>query len=81
MAKRTTRRASQSRKTEPDVSQDASAASAPAAVMEHLADEFREPGPDEIARRAYELYCERGCEPGREMDDWLQAERELRHHG
>jgi hypothetical protein len=32
----------------------------------------------EIARRAFELYCLRGCEHGRDMDDWLQAERELR---
>ncbi len=30
----------------------------------------------EIRRRAYEIYLERGAEPGREMDDWLQAERE-----
>jgi hypothetical protein len=32
---------------------------------------------DEIRRRAYEIYLECGAEPGREMDDWLQAEREL----
>jgi DUF2934 family protein len=29
------------------------------------------------ARRTYELYKQRGCEHGRDMDDWLQAEREL----
>jgi Protein of unknown function (DUF2934) len=35
-------------------------------------------GPDEdIGRRAYELYLKRGEHPGRELDDWLQAEREL----
>lgn len=39
-----------------------------------------DPDRDEIARRAYQLYCERGCEPGREMDDWLRAEYELRNH-
>ena len=33
---------------------------------------------DDIARRAYEHYEERGRQPGHEMDDWLQAERELR---
>jgi len=33
-----------------------------------------------IRKRAYELYDERGRQPGRELDDWLQAERELRHH-
>jgi hypothetical protein len=32
---------------------------------------------DEIRRRAYEIYLERGEQPGRDMDDWLQAEREL----
>jgi len=28
-------------------------------------------------RRAYEIYLERGEQPGRDLDDWLQAEREL----
>jgi hypothetical protein len=32
---------------------------------------------EEIRRRAYEIYLERGKEPGHELDDWLQAEREL----
>jgi hypothetical protein len=32
---------------------------------------------DEIRLRAYEIYLQRGAEPGREVDDWLQAEREL----
>jgi hypothetical protein len=31
----------------------------------------------EIRIRAYELYLARGAEPGRELEDWLQAEREL----
>jgi hypothetical protein len=31
-----------------------------------------------IARRAYELYQARGGTDGADMDDWLQAERELR---
>jgi hypothetical protein len=34
--------------------------------------------PDEaIRRRAYEIYLERDGQPGCELDDWLQAEREL----
>jgi hypothetical protein len=33
---------------------------------------------EEIRRRAYEIYRERGEQPGRELDDWLQAERELK---
>ena len=31
----------------------------------------------EIRGRAYELYLTRGAQPGRELEDWLQAEREL----
>jgi Protein of unknown function (DUF2934) len=33
--------------------------------------------PDEIARRAFELYAARGREDGHDVDDWLRAEREL----
>jgi hypothetical protein len=33
---------------------------------------------EEIRRRAYEIYLERGEQPGRELDDWLRAERELK---
>lgn len=31
----------------------------------------------EIALRAFELYCARGGQHGRDLEDWLQAEREL----
>ena len=34
-------------------------------------------GDEQIRLRAYEIYLERGEQPGRELDDWLQAEREL----
>jgi hypothetical protein len=40
-----------------------------------------QPGQDEIARRAYELYLQRGSVPGHETDDWLQAEAELTARG
>ena len=30
-----------------------------------------------IAQRAYELYQHRGGHPGREFEDWLEAEREV----
>jgi hypothetical protein len=33
--------------------------------------------PDAVAVRAYELFQERGREPGRDLDDWLRAEQEL----
>jgi Protein of unknown function (DUF2934) len=32
---------------------------------------------EEIRRRAYEIYLERGDLPGEELGDWLRAEREL----
>jgi hypothetical protein len=32
---------------------------------------------DEIRRRAYEIYLERGGLPGQELEDWVQAEREI----
>jgi len=35
------------------------------------------PGVEEIRLRAYEIHLERGGFPGNELDDWLQAEREL----
>jgi len=37
----------------------------------------RAPNHDEIRRRAYEIYLERGGLPGEELEDWLQAEREI----
>jgi hypothetical protein len=33
---------------------------------------------ERIQKRAYELYVLRGNESGSEMDDWLQAEDEIR---
>jgi Protein of unknown function (DUF2934) len=35
------------------------------------------PRDEAIRRRAYGIYLERGERPGRELDDWLQAERKL----
>jgi hypothetical protein len=35
------------------------------------------PTNDDLAQRAYEHYLARGGEHGRDLDDWLQAEREL----
>jgi len=32
---------------------------------------------EEIRIRAYEIYIERGGQPGHDLDDWFQAEREL----
>jgi hypothetical protein len=33
---------------------------------------------DGIARRAYEIYVQRGGENGKDVEDWLRAEREIR---
>jgi DUF2934 family protein len=82
MAKRTARRDQQPQPSEAGVqAQGTSDDRAPVAVMDgdDVRAEAREPEPDAIARRAYEIYCERGCADGRDMDDWLQAENELRN--
>ena len=34
-------------------------------------------GEQEIRDRAYKIYLQRGAQPGYELEDWLQAEREL----
>ena len=39
------------------------------------------PDPKTIGRRAYELYLERGTDPGHDFEDWLRAERELKERG
>lgn len=40
--------------------------------------EEREIDRERIAARAYERYLARGREEGRDLDDWLEAEREIR---
>ena len=32
---------------------------------------------EDIAHRAYELYTQRGCGPGKDVEDWIRAEQEL----
>jgi hypothetical protein len=39
--------------------------------------ELREELKDGIARRAYEIYVQRGGENGQDVEDWLQAEKEI----
>jgi hypothetical protein len=36
------------------------------------------PTEQQIASRAHQIFLERGATPGRDLDDWLQAERELK---
>ena len=35
------------------------------------------PTQEEIGRRAYEIYVLNGSQPGRDLENWLQAEQEL----
>ena len=39
--------------------------------------ERKELSREEIAHRAYELYVQRGGEPGKDVEDWVRAEKEL----
>jgi Protein of unknown function (DUF2934) len=50
-----------------------------AAPTKSTADPNREklPTPEEIQSRAYQIYIERGGADGSDLEDWLQAEREL----
>jgi hypothetical protein len=43
-------------------------------VQDRLMDSLRE---ERIRRRAYEMYLARGGGHGNDLEDWLQAEREL----
>jgi len=43
--------------------------------MHDIREQF--PTEEQIARRAYELYLDRGSKNGRDVDDWLTAENEL----
>ena len=38
---------------------------------------FGESSGEEIARRAHELYLERGGEHGKDVEDWVRADKEL----
>ena len=42
-----------------------------------LAFVYEEQDPDQIARRAYDLFAARGGQHGGHLDDWLHAEQEL----
>ena len=40
-----------------------------------------EPTLEQIRERAYEVYVQRGRTDGFDIEDWLQAEKELRQNG
>jgi hypothetical protein len=39
--------------------------------------EYNAPSREDIAHRAYELYTQRGCAPGYDVEDWVRAEKQL----
>ena len=47
-------------------------------VDEHRTEATLAPSHDEIAMRAYEIYLARGAASGSDLDNWLEAERQLR---
>jgi hypothetical protein len=60
------------------VSQPEPKSEAAPALANSQASAAAQPSPDQIRQRAYELYVERGYVDGRDEEDWLAAERELR---
>lgn len=58
------------RETEPDPTSTKQAESAQTSVSDSVRHE-------EIRIRAYEIYIARDGQPGDELSDWLQAEREI----
>jgi hypothetical protein len=46
-------------------------------VIPPSAEQFGDVAETDVARRAYELYEQRGGAHGHDIDDWLLAEREL----
>ena len=66
----------------PEIKPEARITSEPRKKLEVVKTELRRVVPinleDEIRRRAYELYKQRGTATGSEAEDWLAAEREVR---
>ncbi len=52
-------------------------ATQPQTVVEEREELLRSTREEEIRNRAYEIYLQRGGQSGHELEDWLQAEREL----
>ncbi len=56
---------------------DSTEATQPETAVEERDALLRSTRDQEIRNRAYEIYQQRGGQPGYELEDWLQAEREL----
>src|SRR5678815_4904856 len=48
---------------------------------QHSQTERAKPTRDSITHLAYALYLVRGCEHGRDVEDWVKAEKELSDNG
>jgi len=46
-----------------------------------MTDSNSTPTHEQIARRAYEIFIERGQQAGRDLEHWLEAEKQLRAAG
>jgi hypothetical protein len=49
-----------------------------APAPEHIATSNGQPSEEEVRVRAYHRYLERGATHGNDLDDWVEAEKELR---
>lgn len=83
MAKRTTPRAhaedtASAAPPKPRRSKASTGAPPPDTIASQSGVEGHEPTEDDIRRRAYERYLERGGGHGTDFEDWLEAEREVR---
>ena len=65
----------------PDVAEPTDAAIAQEAALIYPDTNAGRPTPEEIAEEAYKIYQARGSSHGRDVDDWLEAERRLRSKG
>jgi predicted ester cyclase len=53
----------------------------PGGAVEEREGLLHSPREEDIRNRAHEIHLQRGAQPGYELDDWLQAERELTLNG
>ena len=61
----------------PDAPESKSDASASGPGLQPTSASMPQPLHERIEKRAYELAEQRGFTPGQEVEDWLQAEREI----
>jgi hypothetical protein len=83
MAKRPTARSKDSDTTptappKPKTTRSRAPAAKPAAEQTPVGPTAASPTDEDIRRRAYERYQQRGGNHGQHFDDWLEAEKELR---